>query len=144
MRLLRMNQVIQFALAEYYFASADYKQAIPYYRTLLESDERYFSGVDIASRIGVAYALVGDVKRALGYLEQIEETSMTPDVRFQLAMIYATDEETHDKAIDTFERALQKIDPDYSTLYEPLGELYEHQHRDERRSIANLSKRLSR
>lgn len=122
--------VIQFALAEYYFASTDYKQAIPHYRTLLESDERYFSGVDIASRIGVAYALVGDVKRALGYLEQIEETSMTPDVRFQLAMIYATDEETHDKAIDTFE-ALQKIDPDYSTLYEPLGELYEHQHRDE-------------
>ncbi|WP_419154782.1 tetratricopeptide repeat protein [Weissella minor] len=122
--------VIAFALGEYYFASADYKNAIPYYRTLLEQGERHFSGVDVASRIGVAYALVGDVDRALAYLEQIDEASLTPDVRFQLAMIYAADEETHDKGIKAFEE-LREIDPDYATLYEPLGALYEHQHKDE-------------
>ncbi|MBM7617052.1 tetratricopeptide (TPR) repeat protein [Weissella uvarum] len=122
--------VILFALGEYYFAIADYRQAIPYYRTLLEQGERFFSGLDIASRIGVAYALVGDVDRALGYLEQIDASNMTSDVRFQLAMLYATDEETRDKAIDGFEE-LKKLDPDYATLYEPLGELYETEHKDE-------------
>jgi len=122
--------VIAFALAEYYFASAKYQEAIGYYRELLKAGERRFSGTDIASRIGVAYALVGDVKNALAYLEQIKPTELTPDVRFQLGMLYASDEETHQKAIETFEE-LMDIDPSYATLYEPLGQLYEHAHQDE-------------
>lgn len=122
--------VIGFALAEYYFASAKYQEAVGYYRDLLKSGDRYFSGTDIASRIGVAYALVGDVKNALAYLEQIKPTQLTPDVRFQLAMLYASDEETHQKAIDAFEE-LMDIDSSYATLYEPLGNLYEHAQQDE-------------
>ncbi|MCW0952928.1 tetratricopeptide repeat protein [Weissella ceti] len=122
--------VIGFALAEYYFASAKYQEAIAYYRELLKNGDRYFSGTDIASRIGVAYALVGDVTHALAYLEQIKPTELTPDVRFQLGMLYAADEETHQKAIDTFEE-LMDIDASYATLYEPLGNLYEHAQQDE-------------
>ncbi|MCT0020276.1 tetratricopeptide repeat protein [Weissella cibaria] len=118
------ESIIKFALAEFYFATGQYNTAIPFYRELLQAGERRFSGSDIASRIGVAYALVGNFKNALGYLEQIKTTDLTPDVRFQLGMTYAADPETADKAIDALEE-LQEIDPSYAGLYEPLGQLYE-------------------
>ncbi|MCT8399427.1 tetratricopeptide repeat protein [Weissella cibaria] len=118
------ESIIKFALAEFYFATGQYNTAIPFYRELLQAGERRFSGLDIASRIGVAYALVGNFKNALGYLEQIKTTDLTPDVRFQLGMTYAADPETADKAIDVLEE-LQEIDPSYAGLYEPLGQLYE-------------------
>ncbi len=118
------ESIIKFALAEFYFATGQYNTAIPFYRELLQAGERRFSGLDIASRIGVAYALVGNFKNALGYLEQIKTTDLTPDVRFQLGMTYAADPETADKAIDALEE-LQEIDPSYVGLYEPLGQLYE-------------------
>ncbi|MFW6770582.1 tetratricopeptide repeat protein [Weissella cibaria] len=118
------ESIIKFALAEFYFATGKYNTAIPFYRELLQAGERRFSGLDIASRIGVAYALVGNFKNALGYLEQIKTTDLTPDVRFQLGMTYAADPETADKAIDALEE-LQEIDPSYAGLYEPLGQLYE-------------------
>ncbi|MGL4535277.1 MAG: tetratricopeptide repeat protein, partial [Weissella cibaria] len=118
------ESIIKFALAEFYFATGQYNTAIPFYRELLQAGERRFSGLDIASRIGVAYALVGNFKNALGYLEQIKTTDLTPDVRFQLGMTYAADPETADKAIDALEE-LQEIDPSYAGLYEPLGQLYE-------------------
>ncbi len=122
--------VIAFALAEYYYASGQYQEAIPYYRDLLKQGERKFSGVDVASRIGVAYALTGNVKNALGYLEQIKPADMTPDVQFQLGLTYAADEETYDQAIKTFE-ALADLDPAYVSLYIPLGALYEKQGQNE-------------
>ncbi|MCT8400505.1 hypothetical protein D0509_02120 [Weissella cibaria] len=118
------ESIIKFALADFYFATGQYNTAIPFYRELLQAGERRFSGLDIASRIGVAYALVGNFKNALGYLEQIKTTDLTPDVRFQLGMTYAADPETADKAIDALEE-LQEIDPSYAGLYEPLGQLYE-------------------
>jgi len=118
------ESIIKFALAEFYFATGQYNTAIPFYRELLQAGERRFSGLDIASRIGVAYALVGNFKNALGYLEQIKTTDLTPDVHFQLGMTYAADPETANKAIDALEE-LQEIDPSYAGLYEPLGQLYE-------------------
>ncbi|MCT0013424.1 tetratricopeptide repeat protein [Weissella confusa] len=116
--------IIQFALAEFYFATGRYETAIPFYRDLLKAGERRFSGLDIASRIGIAYALTGNFANALGYLEQIKDADLTPDVRFQLGMTYAVDPEKVDKAIDTLEE-LQELDPSYAGLYEPLGQLYE-------------------
>lgn len=115
--------IIQFALAEFYFASAKYKAAIPYYRQLIQAGERYFSGLDIVSRIGVAYALVGNFDNALGYLEQIKEADMTPDVRFQLGLTYATNPENRQKAIKTFTQ-LRDLDASYAGVYEPLAQLY--------------------
>lgn len=116
--------IIQFALAEYYFVTGNYQEAIPFYRDLLQAGERRFSGVDVASRIGVAYALTGKNETALAYLEQIKEADLTPDVRFQLAMLYAADKEASDKAIAAFE-ALEELDSSYVGVYEPLGQLYE-------------------
>ncbi|WP_373819712.1 tetratricopeptide repeat protein [Weissella soli] len=118
------EEIVQFALAEFYFATGRYQEAIPYYRGLLQIGARKFSGLDIVSRIGVAYALSGDAEKAKAYLEQIKDVDLTPDVRFQLGMVYATDEDTRDQAIDQLE-ALQELDASYAGLYEPLGQLYE-------------------
>ncbi|MDF8369344.1 tetratricopeptide repeat protein [Weissella paramesenteroides] len=115
--------IIQFALAEFYFATAKYQTAIPYYRQLIKNGERYFSGLDIVSRIGVAYALVGNFDNALGYLEQINDADMTPDVRFQLGLTYATNPENQQKAIKTFTE-LRDIDASYVGVYDPLAQLY--------------------
>ncbi len=115
--------IIQFALAEFYFATGKYQTAIPYYRQLIKAGERYFSGLDIVSRIGVAYALVGNFDNALGYLEQIKEADMTPDVRFQLGLTYATNPENWQKAIKTFTQ-LRDLDASYAGVYEPLAQLY--------------------
>jgi tetratricopeptide (TPR) repeat protein len=116
--------VVRFAMAEYYFNVGRYQDAIPYYRQLLTEGERRFSGLDIAARIGVAYAMTGNTKNALGYLEQIKDADLTPDVRFQLGMLYATNSENEDKAIKTLEE-LQDLDASYAGIYEPLGQLYE-------------------
>ncbi|MCM0582196.1 tetratricopeptide repeat protein [Weissella diestrammenae] len=123
-RLAPDEPVIQFALAEFYNGSAKYSEAIPFYRGLLATGERYFSGVDIVSRIGVAYALIGDNEKALAYLEQIKAAEMTSDVRFQLGMIYAGNEETQDQAVAEFEKLID-LDASYAAVYNPLGRLYE-------------------
>ncbi|MDR3190858.1 MAG: tetratricopeptide repeat protein [Lactobacillaceae bacterium] len=116
--------IVQFALAEFYNVSSRYQDAIPLYRDLLQNGTRFVSGLDLASRLGVAYALVGNVENARAYLEQIKETDLTPDVRFQLGLVYASDEETHDQAIEVLE-GLEELDASYGGLYEPLGALYE-------------------
>ncbi|MFC6178849.1 tetratricopeptide repeat protein [Weissella sagaensis] len=122
-QLDNQEPIIQFALAEFYFATGKYQTAIPYYRQLIKAGERYFSGLDIVSRIGVAYALVGNFDNALGYLEQIKEADMTPDVRFQLGLTYATNPENWQKAIKTFTQ-LRDLDASYAGVYEPLAQLY--------------------
>ncbi|WP_165314615.1 tetratricopeptide repeat protein [Weissella sagaensis] len=122
-QLDNQEPIIQFALAEFYFATGKYQTAIPNYRQLIKAGERYFSGLDIVSRIGVAYALVGNFDNALGYLEQIKEADMTPDVRFQLGLTYATNPENWQKAIKTFTQ-LRDLDASYAGVYEPLAQLY--------------------
>ena len=126
-QLDNQEPIVQFALAEFYFATGKYQTAIPYYRQLIKAGERYFSGLDIVSRIGVAYALVGNFDNALGYLEQIKETDMTPDVRFQLGLTYATNPENWQKAIKTFTQ-LRDLDTSYAGVYEPLAQLYVNTH----------------
>ncbi|AEJ22947.1 hypothetical protein WKK_00355 [Weissella koreensis KACC 15510] len=116
--------VIQFALAEFLFELGRYSEAIPFYRNLIVQGETQISGIDLVSRIGVAYAMLGDQNRALGYLEQIKDANLTPEVRFQLGMLYANDEETRDQGIEAFEKLIE-IDPSYAGVYVPLGQLYE-------------------
>lgn len=116
--------VIQFALAEFLFELGRYAEAVPFYRNLIVQGETQISGIDLVSRIGVAYAMLGDQQRALGYLEQIKDANLTPDVRFQLGMLYANDEDTRDQAIEVFEKLIE-LDPSYAGVYVPLGQLYE-------------------
>ena len=120
------EDIIQFALAEFYFANQAYQKAISRYRALLLKGKREMSRVDLVARIGVAYAQIGQYDHAIGYLEQIKPELMTLDTRFQLAIVY---QETHreNEAIRLFNDILD-VDPKYTSVYPLLGQAYTQVH----------------
>lgn len=117
------EEVIQFALAEFYYANQFYQKAITRYRALLLKGRREMSRVDIVARIGVAYAQVGNYENAIGYLEQIKLDTMTIDTRFQLAILYQ-ENDRENESIRIFNNILE-LDPGYTSVYPLLGQAYE-------------------
>lgn len=117
------EEVIQFALAEFYYANQFYQKAITRYRALLLKGRREMSRVDIVARIGVAYAQVGNYENAIGYLEQIKLDTMTIDTRFQLAILYQ-ENNRENESIRIFNNILE-LDPGYTSVYPLLGQAYE-------------------
>lgn len=121
-KLAPNEAIIQFALAEFYFANQFYQKAVGRYRGLLLQGNREVSRVDLVARIGVAYAQIGQYDHAVGYLEQIKPETMTLDTRFQLAILY---QENHreDDAIRLFNEILD-VDAKYTSVYPLLGQAY--------------------
>ncbi len=121
-KLAPNEAIIQFALAEFYFANQFYQKAVGRYRGLLLQGKREVSRVDLVARIGVAYAQIGQYDHAIGYLEQIKPETMTLDTRFQLAILY---QENHreDDAIRLFNEILD-VDAKYTSVYPLLGQAY--------------------
>ncbi|CAH1851378.1 tetratricopeptide repeat protein [Convivina intestini] len=122
-QLAPKETVVQFALAEFYYTTAQYRLAINYYRSLLLAGERYLNGIDLASRIALAYAAIGNYDNAIGYLEQIKPELMSLDTKFQLALLYYQSHRD-DEAIKLFEEILIE-DSQYSSVYPYLGQAYE-------------------
>ncbi|MBS9334727.1 tetratricopeptide repeat protein [Fructobacillus sp. M1-13] len=115
--------VVAFALAEFYFSTGEYHKAIGLYRNLLLVGERRMAKVDVAARIGTAYAAVGNVENAIAYLEQIKPLDMTIDTKFQLAFLYQEQKQI-DQAISLYEDILDQ-DPHYTSVYPLLGRAQE-------------------
>ena len=120
------EDVITFALAEYYFDAQSYQKALPRYRDLLSRGVRTLSQVDLVARIGVAYAQTGQYDHAVGYLEQIKPAEQTLAVKFQLAVIYQA-LERDDDAIKLLQEILD-VDANYTSIYPILGQLYDKKH----------------
>lgn len=123
-RLAPDETVIQFGLAELYFNIKEYRKAAQCYLDLVKSGVLELSKVNLVSRLGLSYAGFGRLETALGYLEQIPEEELDADTRFQLAFIQFQQKDYED-AQKNFER-LRDTNPDYSTLYPYLTEIYEH------------------
>ncbi|MBS9335957.1 tetratricopeptide repeat protein [Fructobacillus papyrifericola] len=115
--------VVTFALAEFYFSTGEYNKAIGLYRSLLLQGQRRIAQVDVAARIGTAYAAVGNVENAIAYLEQIKPLDMSLDTKFQLAFLYQEQGQI-DQAIDFYEEILEQ-DPHYTSVYPLLGQAQE-------------------
>lgn len=115
--------VVTFALAEFYFSTGEYHQAIANYRNLLLQGQRRIAKVDMAARIGTAYAAIGNVDNAIAYLEQIKPLDLTIDTKFQLAFLYV-EKKADDDALPLFQDILE-ADPQYTSVYPLLGQLYE-------------------
>lgn len=115
--------VVTFALAEFYFAMSEYNKAIALYRELLLQGQRRIAQVDMAARIGTAYAAVGNVNHAIAYLEQIKPVDLTTDTKFQLAFLYQEKGDI-DQAIKLYEEILEQ-DPHYTSVYPLLGQAQE-------------------
>ncbi|MBS9338231.1 tetratricopeptide repeat protein [Fructobacillus sp. M2-14] len=115
--------IVAFALGEFYFSTGEYNKAIALYRGLLLQGQRHIAQVDLAARIGTAYAAVGNVDNAIAYLEQIKAVDMTIDTKFQLAFLYQ-EQDNVDQAIEIYEDILDQ-DPHYTSVYPLLGQAQE-------------------
>lgn len=114
--------VIQFALAEFYFNSRNYRKAINLYLHLIKSGTLEMSAVNLVERLGVSYAEIGKFEQAVGYLEQIKPVHMNSDVKFELAFTYFNLKD-YQKAVKAF-TDLRDSDPQYSSLYPYLADAY--------------------
>lgn len=122
-QLMPDHDIIQLALAEFYFDIQSYHQAIPIYRRLIMQGTLEVSKIDIVARLGVAYAQIGNYDNAIGYLEQIKPENITLTTQFQLAVVYYQNTQWQD-AIDLFNDIID-VDPKYTSVYPLLGKAYE-------------------
>lgn len=117
------EEVIQFALAELYFSLKEYHNALGYYVALIKQGVLTYSQVNLVARLGVCYAESGKFEQALGYLEQIHENELTPDIRFQLAVTQYQLKHEED-ALRNF-NILKETVPDYATIYPYIAKIHE-------------------
>lgn len=119
--ILPDEPLIQFALAELYFSTNRFIEAIDLYKQLLASDVSVTSSISIEERIGSAYSMVGEFEEAVGYLESALEEEQTDDRLFQLAFTYIQLKE-NEKAIYYLQQ-LRALNPHYQSLYLYLAEV---------------------
>ncbi|KRM11537.1 tetratricopeptide repeat protein [Paucilactobacillus suebicus] len=115
--------VVLFALAEYYYMMGQFETAIPYYFELIKSGETTFAKVDLAGRLGTAYAQTGKFEQAIGYLKQVKPNEQTSDIKFQIGFTQLQLKQYQD-SIDTF-KELQEYDTQYASVYPYLAQAYE-------------------
>lgn len=121
-RIAPDEPAVIFALAEYYYLIGQFDKAIPYYFTLIKTGNRTFDKVDIAGRLGMAYAQSGQYKTAIGYLKQVEPQYQTSDVRFQTGLTQLALKQ-YDEAKATLSQLI-KDDHSYTSSYSALARVY--------------------
>ncbi|SDI98318.1 tetratricopeptide repeat protein [Salimicrobium halophilum] len=112
--------VIDFALGELAFSNGEYNKSIPYYENAMEHS-RVIGDIEVATRLGEAYAATGGFEEALGYFQDVEEEN--PDVQFRYGFI-ANKAGRNDITIQVWEDLLKK-DPYYQSVYPLLARVYE-------------------
>ncbi len=121
--------VVLFALGEFYFMMGQYEQAIPYYFDLIKLGTTNFSQVDLAGRLGTAYAQSGKFEQALGYLQQVKPDFISSDILFQTGFTQLQLNQ-FDDAIETLTK-LEKRDQQYASVYPYLAQAYSKQEKFE-------------
>lgn len=113
---------VLFALGEYYFAAGQYRQSIQYFFALIEQGVAEFARVDVAGRLGMAYAATGKFDTALGYLQQVAPGYLTSDIRFQTGWTQLNLKQTKE-AIQTLKELIED-DDQYASAYPALATAY--------------------
>lgn len=113
---------VLFALGEFYRLVGKAEQAIPYYFALIQQGLLEFAKVDIAGRLGMAYAQAGKFDQALGYLEQVDRQYRSSDIRAQIGLIQLHTGDLKSAAATLSE--LIKDDPQYTSAYPALAQVY--------------------
>lgn len=121
-QLAPTEPAVLFALGEYYYATGLFTLAIQYYFALIQAGVAEFARVDIAGRLGVAYAQSGKFDQALGYLKQVAPGYLTSDLRFQTGL---TELNLGDlKAAIVTLKELIEDDDQYASAYPALAQAY--------------------
>lgn len=125
-RLAPQEPAVLFALAEFYYLVGKYDQAIPLYIALIKQGYTDFAKVDIAGRLGMAYAQSGHFDQALGYLQQVDPKYRTADIRFQTGLTQLHLHQTK-QAIQTLQELID-YDDQYASAYPALAKSYLEEH----------------
>lgn len=121
-QLAPTEPAVLFALGEYYYATGLFTLAIQYYFALIQAGVAEFARVDIAGRLGMAYAQSGKFDQALGYLKQVAPGYLTSDIRFQTGL---TELNLGDlKAAIVTLKELIEDDDQYASAYPALAQAY--------------------
>ncbi len=118
-----INQYMNYALqyAQKMFLDKKYIETLEQYREIMK-----FSGfpVSIYKNIGLCMKLIGNADLAIKFLKRFEEVSPDKeDVYVYLADLTYTDIKDNKKAIEYYEKALEKNKNNFS-IYNMLGHLY--------------------
>ena len=113
---------VLFALGEYYYSTGRFELAIRYYFALIQAGVAEFARVDIAGRLGMAYAQSGKFDQALGYLKQVAPGFMTADIRFQTGLTQLNLGQLKE-AIITLKELIDE-DRQYASAYPALAQAY--------------------
>ncbi|MDQ7190555.1 tetratricopeptide repeat protein [Limosilactobacillus fermentum] len=125
-RIAPDEPAVLFALAEYYYLIGKFQEAIPFYFALIKAGHLEFAKVDIAGRLGTAYAQLGKFDQALGYLNQVAPGYQTSDIRFQTGLTQLALHQLKE-AIITF-KELAEDDGQYASVYPALAQAYAEEH----------------
>ncbi|MDO1605386.1 tetratricopeptide repeat protein [Lactobacillus sp. YT155] len=130
LKLFPDEEVIKFALAELYFAQANFEKAISFYEVLLDDKQEEFSGISIHERIGDALAGNGKFEEAIEVYEKINQLMINEDILFKKATLYY---QTHElkKAQQNLDELIE-LNHDYIPAYSLLANvLYEQEQYEE-------------
>lgn len=116
--------IVQFALAELYFANGQYAKSISFYEKVLEH-ETTVAGTFIPERLAEALSLLGEFEQALPYYEQTVQKKIDSHTLFGYGFT-AFQAEYYQTAIEKLTQ-LKELDRDYIPLYLYLAKAYEHE-----------------
>ncbi|MBM6619850.1 tetratricopeptide repeat protein [Bacillus suaedaesalsae] len=120
--LLPDNTIIDFALGEFYSGRGQYKNSIPYYKSVLTSQDTV-GEINVDLRLAESYAASGLFEEAFSHYEAGLEDRLEIDSLFGYACASYQAEQyktTIHKLIQ-----LKEMDPSYSPLYIVLAKAYE-------------------
>lgn len=120
-KILLDEPLLDFALAELYFNSEKFSEALDLYLDLIKKGFDQFSEVALSERVGVCYSMAGNFEEAVPYLEAALTLNRSEDHLFQLAFTFMQMHENQ-KAIVLFQE-LKELSPTYQSLYLYLGDL---------------------
>ncbi|WP_246942170.1 tetratricopeptide repeat protein [Bacillus pinisoli] len=120
--LLPNNAIISFALGEFYSGRGNYKQSIPYYEGVLQTEE-HVGDINVHLRLAESYAATGLFEEAFTHYEKglIDKVEIDSLFGYACAAFQAEHYKTAiNKLLD-----LKDMDPAYSPLYLVLAKSYE-------------------
>lgn len=119
-KILPDEPLIQFALAELYYATDRFGEAATIYQILLNSQITELGGVGISERLGMALSMEGKFEESIPYLEAALKDSESDDLLFHTAFVYLQLKENQ-QAIRYLQQ-LQALNPHYQSTYLYLAE----------------------
>lgn len=119
-KILPDEPLIQFALAELFFTTERFGEAVTIYQILLNSNITEMADILLEERLGTALSMEGQFEEAVLHLRRALETQVTDDRLFQIAFVYRQLKE-NEQVIQYLEQ-LRSLNPQYQSLYLYLAE----------------------